>query len=124
MSTSVATLRLSGQHDRNTWSSSAEYAESDFLSVSDLLNSPVDIKAQFFSMLKSCFGNEFDEDIDRAYFGLLLEEYTDIDILAEFEKKIAWWDKNPKALHSPIDPYQQLDDWFKKAREYKGGKKA
>ena len=77
------------------------------------------LKEEFLSRLRDCPGYPLDEYGDGAYFLYALESYPGIDLLAELDKKISWWQKHPEALKkSGKLPRAQLDEWFEKEYEF------
>lgn len=81
-------------------------------------------KKEFLSMLEACPDYPFDEYEDGSFFHYALDEYPDIDILRELEKKIAWWKEHPKALkQGRKTPRGQLDEWLEKEQEFQRKKR-
>ncbi len=97
---------------------------------SNELKSPLPSKSKFFndgknnllqeylSRLKDCPDYPFDEYGDSVLFHHVDEEYPDIDILEQLDKKIAWWEKHPDALKPSANPRKKLYEWFEQEHEF------
>jgi len=74
------------------------------------------IKEQFLSMLRGCPGYPFDETLDSLLFDIAVQDFPGINILRQTEKKVDWWEKNPRTLM--FNPRKQLYEWLKKEFEF------
>ncbi len=80
-------------------------------------------KKKFLFKLKECPGYSFNEYKDGAFFHYVYEEYPYVDIIAELDKKIAWWKRHPKALVNGGKFHRdQLSEWFRLENEYQAKK--
>ena len=81
------------------------------------------IKKKFLSKLKECPGCPYNEYEDGSFFYYVYEEYPYVDLVAELDKKIAWWKKHPLALAQAGKFHRaQLDEWFRLENEYQAKK--
>jgi hypothetical protein len=56
--------------------------------------------------------------MDKSLFHHIDGEYTNINILEQLDKKIAWWKEHPDALKPSASPRQKLFEWFEQEHEF------
>jgi len=78
------------------------------------------LKEIFLSKLRNCPRYPFNEYEDGSFFHYVYEEYPGVNLIAELDKKIAWWKKHPSALGEGCKFYRaQLDAWFQNEYRFK-----
>ncbi|MDH4218567.1 MAG: hypothetical protein OEZ52_05110 [Candidatus Aminicenantes bacterium] len=78
-----------------------------------------DITEKILSMLRELDNYPFIEQVDHDFIEDMMVKYPGIDHLAELEKKIAWWERNPAAVRN--NPRKQIAKWFQKEYDFQYG---
>ncbi|MFC2164052.1 hypothetical protein ACFLT2_03535 [Acidobacteriota bacterium] len=107
-----------GEDTKTDSNSLCEFDPEDPIQSKNINDGVKSIQSKFLARLKGLDGYPFDEYNDSAFVLYILDEFPGIDILAELEKKIAWWGDNPDALRKAVNPRGQLTDWFEKEHAF------